>query len=128
MAHDERKCRGRWQNSQLNGVLEGNGLFEVDPHSGADDIGGTHRGRGNARLRGKCTGEKMKFGLIDSSTGEVICYFSGQIIEEDDKFKIRGKFKKPLNDEDLEPAAAEGRKKSDQPPVNDDWTAERPIT
>src|ERR1044072_4162107 len=97
MAHEN--CFGRWENSKLGGVLEGNGIFVIDEHN-TEIITGTHEGQGNLRIVGRCTdGKKIRFYVIKAN-GEAICYLKGKIRQGTGKFFINGKFLKPLDDTD----------------------------
>lgn len=130
MAHVN--CHGRWQKSTLGTSPDGTGadagVFVIDEHE-TDQITGTHKGRHDAVIVGKCTGEMMKFAITDKVTGDVICYLKGKISPGDGKFFINGKFKKPLDDDVVAGDAADTETISEGKRVlvaPDDWTAEKP--
>ena len=130
MAHEN--CFGTWEKSKLGTAPDGTGefagVFVIDKHD-ADQITGTHKGRNNAVIVGKCTGTRMKFAVTDKVTGDVICYIKGEISSGTGKFFINGKFKKPLDDDAFSGDAAdtetiwEGKRLR---VAADDWTAEKP--
>ena len=131
MAHVN--CHGKWIKSKLgddpDGTGDDAGVFEIDEHE-TNRITGTHKGRNNAVIVGRCTdGESLKFAITDKVTGDVICYLKGDISPVDGKFFINGKFKKPLDDDAFSGDAAdtetiwEGKRLRVAP---DDWTAEKP--
>ena len=125
MAHEN--CHGRWERSKLGGVMEGSGFFVIRPHTG-EVITGTHEGRGNSPIVGKCDGTTMSFCMANPDNGEVICYIKGRITSGGGKFFINGKFFRPLGDGEAVVVAdsiviEEGKRVLLAP---DDWTAERP--
>jgi hypothetical protein len=130
MAHVN--CHGTWIKSKLgpdaDGTGEFAGVFVIDEHD-TNRIVGTHKGRNDAVIVGRCDGDKMRFAITDKVTGDVICYLKGEISPGTGKFFINGKFKKPLDDDVFDRDAAdtetiwEGKRLRVAP---DDWTAEKP--
>ena len=117
MPHD--KCIGTWQHSRLGGVMEGNGEFTIDAHSGPS-FTGTHAGRGNAPLlAGQCNGTVIQFAIVDPADGTLICYLRGTITTAGDKSFIRGKHSKPLAMD------AQEMDSSLVLPAPDDWEADK---
>lgn len=88
-------CRNvTWRNSKLGGAIDGNGNFTIDDHldGGNVEITGTHPGRGNASLLGRCNGNAISFALIDPGTNTMIGYLKGKYKTENGKDFIKGKF------------------------------------
>ena len=126
MAHED--CLGGWENSKRGGVLEGNGRFDIES-PGGDVITGTHQGHGNSPMVGTCNGTTIKFCMFNETTGEVICYKGKITPGTGGKLFINGKFKKPLEGEDVDSTDTEVIEEGKRVLLAaDDWTAEKPGT